>query len=105
MQRNLNRSADIDTTDYSLLKGTDFETEMDRAAYYYKNHRPDNYYVDFPNPKYIKISFLVDPCRSKINDLCCDGSSESVCEDNTQITSGTDIGLAWFVNGFIIQCS
>jgi len=48
----------------------------------------------------------VDPCRLKgINDLCCDGSNEAVCEDNTIITSGTDIGLAWFVNGFIMKCS
>lgn len=48
---------------------------------------------------------LVDPCRSKKFDLCCDGTSESVCEDNTKITSGTDIGLAWLVNGFILRCS
>jgi len=63
------------------------------------------YYVDIPNPRWIKIKMLVDPCKSKSNDLCCDGSSESVCEDNTYIVSGTDIGLAWFVNGYIMQCS
>jgi hypothetical protein len=48
----------------------------------------------------------VDPCRKYgINDLCCNGSNESVCEDNTTITSGADIGVAWFVNGMIMQCS
>jgi len=102
---NLRDSADMDPTDYSILKGTDFQTEEARAAYYCNLHPPIGYYVDFPNPRYIKIKMLVDPCRSKSNDLCCDGSSESVCEDNTRITSGTDIGLAWFVNGYILQCS
>ena len=47
----------------------------------------------------------VDPCRiNGINDLCCDGSNEAVCEDNTIINSGTDTGIAWFINGFIIHC-
>ena len=47
----------------------------------------------------------VDPCRQNgINDLCCDGSNEAVCEDNTIINSGTDIGIAWFVNGYILHC-
>jgi hypothetical protein len=67
---------------------------------------PKDYYVDFPNPAYVKIKMKVDPCRMKgINDLCCHGSNESVCEDNTIITSGTDIGVAWFINGFIMRCS
>lgn len=103
--KNEENNANLDYTDYSILKGTDFEDEESRAAYYYKMYPPINYYVDIPNPRYIKIKMLVDPCRSKANDLCCDGSSESVCEDNTRITSGTDIGLAWFVNGFILRCS
>ena len=48
----------------------------------------------------------VDPCRlNGITDLCCDGSNESVCEDNTVINSGTDIGIAWFINGFVMHCS
>ena len=47
----------------------------------------------------------VNPCADKSNDLCCDGSSESVCEDNTMITSGADIALAWFLNGFALKCS
>lgn len=48
----------------------------------------------------------VDPCRQNgLDDLCCNGSNESVCEDNTSIQSGTDIGIAWFINGFIFQCS
>jgi hypothetical protein len=48
------------------------------------------------------MKLLVDPCRSKTNDLCCDGASESICEDNTRISSGTDIGIAWFMNGFVL---
>jgi len=49
---------------------------------------------------------LVDPCRLYgISDLCCDGSNESVCEDNTIIQSGTDISVAWFTNGFVMRCS
>jgi hypothetical protein len=48
----------------------------------------------------------VDPCRNKgDNDLCCDGSNEAVCEDNTSITSGTDIGVAWLMTGFVMKCS
>ena len=48
----------------------------------------------------------VDPCKiNGINDLCCDGSNEAVCEDNPIINSGTDIGIAWFVNGFVLRCA
>jgi hypothetical protein len=61
--------------------------------------------VDFPNPQYVIIKMKVDPCKEKgISDLCCSGSNESVCEDNPSIQSGTDIGLAWFVSGFIFRC-
>ena len=67
---------------------------------------PDGYYVEFPNPRYIRITMRVDPCRlNGVNDLCCDDSSETVCEDNTIINSGTDIGVAWFINGFVMHCS
>ena len=48
----------------------------------------------------------VDPCRSKgENDLCCDGTNDAVCEDNTSIISGTDIGVAWLMTGYVLQCS
>ena len=48
---------------------------------------------------------FVDPCRERgTSDLCCDGSNESVCEDNVLIQSGTDIGVAWFTNGFVMKC-
>jgi hypothetical protein len=97
--------ADYDYTDYSLLKGTDFETPEMRAAYFYMKNPPKNYYVDFPHPRVVKIKMLVDPCRGKLNDLCCDGSNESVCSDNVKIVSGTDIGVSWFINGFILRCS
>ncbi len=105
IKRNLDWDADQDYTNYTLLKGTDFETEEQRAAYFYIKYPPLGYYVDFPNPRWVKIKMLIDPCRGKSNDLCCDGSSESICSDNTKITSGTDIGLAWFVNGFIFKCA
>merc|ERR1711871_703598 len=98
-------NATIDDTDYSSLEGTLFETPEARAAWFYIRNRPKGYYVDVPNQRWVKIKMLVDPCRSKKYDLCCDGTSESVCEDNARITSGTDIGLAWFVNGFIMRCS
>ncbi len=47
-QSNLDFHAGLDTTDYSLLKGTDFETEEMRAAYFYTQYPPLGYYVDFP---------------------------------------------------------
>lgn len=99
---NGNFSADMDYRDYSILKGTDFETEEMRAAYFYIKNRPLGYYVDFPNPQYIIIKIKVNPCAGRVDDLCCDGTSEAVCGDNTIITSGTDIGIAWFTNGFVI---
>jgi len=62
--------------------------------------------VDLPNPKYFKIMMRVDPCREKgTNDLCCDGTNEAVCGDTYNITSGTDIGIAWFMSGFVTKCS
>ena len=78
--------ADRDTHEYNLI-GTDFETEEDRAAYFYTLHPPEGYYVDFPNPRYIKLRMFVDPCRERgTSDLCCDGANEAVCEqDNTVI--------------------
>ena len=48
----------------------------------------------------------VDPCRNKgVDDLCCDGSNEAVCEDNPSIISGTDIGVGWLMTGFVVKCS
>ena len=47
----------------------------------------------------------VDPCRTKNNALCCMESNESVCEDNPVIVSGKDIPVAWFMSGFVVQCS
>lgn len=73
--------------------------------WFYNNYNPKGYYVDMPNPYYFKIMMKVDPCRNKgVTDLCCDGTNEAVCEDNTVITSGTDIGLAWFISGFVMRC-
>jgi hypothetical protein len=48
---------------------------------------------------------LVDPCRDKSNNLCCDDANEAVCEDNTSITSGVDIGVAWLMTGYVMKCS
>ncbi len=62
-----------------------------------------DYRIDFPNPEYFKIEIKMDPCRVYgLTDLCCDGSNEAVCEDNTVITSGTDIGVAWFMSGYVL---
>lgn len=102
--RNIQFYADYDYTDYSYLLGTDFDTPEKMAAYFYWTHQPAGYYVDFPNPQFVTIKLLVDPCRNKANDLCCDGTNESVCSDNIRIVSGTDIGVAWFTNGFVIKC-
>ena len=67
------------------------------------SYPPPGYQVDFPNPKYFKIKMKVDPCRSKgENDLCCDGTNDAVCEDNTSIISGTDIGVAWLMTGYVL---
>ena len=97
--------ADQDTYDYSALADSDYNSEENRAAYFYTLYPPEGYKVDFPNPRFIKIMMRVDPCRNNgIDDLCCDGSNEAVCEDNTTILSGTDIGVAWFTNGFILRC-
>ena len=85
-QLNYTVSAFIDEYEYPNLLGTDFNDDEKRAAYFYTLHPPDGYYVDFPNPQYIQIKMFVDPCREKgTSDLCCDGSNENVCEDNTTI--------------------
>mmetsp|Transcript_16054 Transcript_16054/g.27074 ORF Transcript_16054/g.27074 Transcript_16054/m.27074 type:complete len:133 (+) Transcript_16054:711-1109(+) len=47
----------------------------------------------------------IDPCASKRNALCCQESNESVCEDNIVIISGKDVPIAWFMSGFVVQCS
>ena len=47
----------------------------------------------------------VNPCKNKRSALCCQESNESVCEDNIIITSGKDVPVAWFIGGYIIQCS
>jgi len=106
MVKQLNFEADQDRFDYSPLRGTDYDDEEKRAAWFYTNYPPQGYFVDFPNPQYIKIKMKIDPCRVYgTTDLCCNGANESVCEDNTVITSGTDIGVAWFTNGFVMRCS
>jgi hypothetical protein len=88
------------------LKGTDYDDEDKRAAWFYTTYPPDGYYVDFPNPQYITIKMRVDPCRFYgTSDQCCQGTNESACEDNTVITSGEDIGVAWFTNGYVFSCS
>ena len=47
----------------------------------------------------------VDPCATRVtDDLCCDGSNEGACEDNPEFESGTDIGVAWFLNGYVLHC-
>jgi len=33
------------------------------------------------------------------------GSNEDVCEDNLVVISGKDLPLAWFMSGFVVQCS
>ena len=106
IDKQLENWADQDLFDYPILATTlDLDTAEKRAAYFYTQFPPAGYYVDFPNPRYIKINMRVDPCKvNGINDLCCDGSNESVCEDNTVINSGTDIGIAWFINGFVLRC-
>ena len=104
-QLNYTVSANIDDHEYNLV-GTDFDNDQKRAAYFYTIHPPDGYYVDFPNPRYIKLNMFVDPCRLRgTTDLCCDGANELVCEDNVVIQSGTDIGIAWFTNGFVLRCA
>lgn len=47
----------------------------------------------------------INPCAGKSSALCCEGSNESVCEDNTTIVSGKDVPLSWFMNGFVLKCS
>lgn len=65
-------SARLDPYNYDLLKGTDFENDEQRAAYFYTFvNPPKGYYVDFPNPEFIRIKIVVNPCASKTNDLCC----------------------------------
>ena len=104
-EKQLNFKADRDTHEYNLVC-TDFETEESRAAYFYTLNPPEGYYVDFPNPRYVILKMFVDPCRERgTSDLCCDGSNEAVCEDNTVIQSGTQVGVAWFTNGFVLRCS
>jgi hypothetical protein len=98
--------ASEETYAYTNLIGTDFSTQERRAMYFYMKYRLTNYNIDFPNPEYFKIMMKVDPCRIYgATDLCCDQSNEAVCEDNTSIVSGTDIGIAWFMNGYVMQCS
>ena len=50
---------------------------------------------------------LVDPCRGRgnNNDFCCDGANQGACQDFPIIESGTDMSVAWFVNGYILHCS
>eukprot|EP00347_Sterkiella_histriomuscorum_P005005 403358265 len=103
---NLEEQAGKDTYDYKALINTDFETAEQRAMYFYKQYKPAEYKIDFPNPRFFKIEMKVDPCRNKgSNDLCCDGSNEAVCEDNPSFISGTDIGVAWLTSGYVMRCS
>ena len=104
-QRQKEDWAMIDLYDYPNLKGTEFEAEEIRAQYYYQHNKPKGYKVDFPSPKHVRIIIRVDPCRFKSNELCCEESNESVCEDNTTIISGKDVPVAWFISGYVIQCS
>ena len=39
------------------------------------------------------------------NDLCCDATNEGPCQDNTIIESGTEVGVAWYMNEFVVHCS
>ncbi len=102
----LQSPASLDNATYELLSGTDFSTEEARAMWFYTKHKPKDYRLEFPNPRILRIMMRIDPCRGKgDNDLCCEGANEAICEDNTMITSGADIGLAWFMNGFVLHCS
>jgi len=49
-QKQFNFEADQDTYDYSALKGTDYDDNEKRAAWFYTMYPPKGYYVDFPNP-------------------------------------------------------
>ena len=90
---------------YDCLKGTEFEAPEIRAQYFYKHNKPKGYKVDFPSPQHYRIMMKVNPCENKRSELCCMESNESVCEDNVVITSGKDVPVAWFIGGYIIQCS
>lgn len=97
--------AHIDKYDYPGLIGTEFETPEIRAQYFYLHNKPEGYKVDFPSPEYFRILMRVDPCVGKSSATCCQESAQDVCEDNTTIISGKDVPIAWFVGGFIVQCS
>jgi hypothetical protein len=104
--RTLSLVAKKDDTDYSIFKGYDIETPEGRANYFYYKNPPKNYRVEIPDPTVVRIILKVDPCRLKgDNDLCCNETNAAACEDNTEILGGTDIGVAWFTNGYILKCS
>lgn len=95
-----------DTYTYPWLKGTDFENPSIRAMYFYRTYKLSDYRIDFPNPQFYKIIMKVDPCRNRgDNDLCCDGNNEAVCEDFPFISGGEDVAVAWFMSGYVVQCS
>lgn len=99
-------NATKDDYTYPYLNDTEFSDEEVRALYFYTKFPPNGYKVDIPSPKYFKIKMKIDPCRNKgDNDLCCDGANDAVCEDNTSIISGTDIGVAWLMTGYVMTCS
>jgi hypothetical protein len=73
-----------------------------RAEYFYTFNKPLGYKVDFPSPANLRIIMRVNPCETKKDPLCCQGSNESSCEDNTTIISGKDVPIAWFIGGFVV---
>ena len=73
--------------------------------YFYRTNGLQTYRMDFLNPQYYKINIKVNPCVNKTSDQCCQGANEAVCEDNTNVTAGTDVGIAWFMTGYVMQCS
>ena len=69
------------------------------------HNKPEGYKVDIPADIYYRIMLRVNPCANKRNPLCCQTSNEDVCEDNLVIVSGKDLPIAWFMSGFVVQCS
>lgn len=104
-QRQLDSHAFLDDYEYKALIGTEFEADTVRAAYFYRHYKPPGYKVDIPADNLYRIILRIDPCQNKRNPLCCMQSNLDVCEDNIVIVAGKDLPIAWFMSGFIVQCS
>lgn len=103
--RVLNMQAGNDTYTYPRLKGTQFEDPTVRAMHFYSQYSLPTYRIDFPNPLYYKIIIKINPCLGRTNQQCCDGKNQDVCGDHPSISSGQGIPIAWFMTGYVVQCS